>query len=771
MTPSANDWRQVEPYLDELLAMAEEERAPRLASLNDRSPDLASLLQALLDEHRILDNQGFLEEDIVGVPRCWLAGQKLHSYTLVSQIGQGGMGSVWLAQRNDGRFERKAAVKILSIALLGRSGEERFKREGSILGRLAHPHIAELLDAGVTTTGHPFLVLEYVEGDHIDRFCDERALDVEARIRIFLNVLEAVAHAHANLIVHRDLKPSNVLVRNDGEVKLLDFGIAKLLEGEGRNGAPTQLTFEGGHAMTHEYAAPEHVTGGAITTATDVYALGVMLYVLLTGQHPAGPGPHAPAELIKAVVDAEPIRPSEIAGETNATANLTTSNASRRGTTPDKLCRLLRGDLDTIVAKALKKNQSERYTSVTAFADDLERYLSHIPIAARPDTLRYRGSKFIQRNRFAVAAGCLATAAIIVGMGIALYQERVAYKRFQDVRHLAHAFVFDTYDEVAKLEGSLKVREGMVCTGLEYLDNLARDAGSDLELQKEIAAAYVKIGDAEGLPTKTNLGRVGDALLSYKKAADIYQKIAAQDPAYLMDLAKFDLDYAALLRFTHNLKEARELSATAIHTLERLPDRPGFDGELEEAYTKAWCTLADMDEDLGHYRDAWSEASRCGDLAGARVAKARNSQTVMLLAGAEERLGTLAQEVGLLSQAEDALRQDEALLNEMLAAEPSNPGLHRRQAQVHLYRSELYYDDIYADLGDPAKGLQDAKGYLAAAESMTRSDPTNSVAQFSHAIALYRVSFCLREFDVNAAIAMAQDFGANFQSDGSQPGA
>ena len=197
------------------------------------------------------------------------------------------MGTVWLAERNDGRFERRVAVKVLNIALMGKGGEERFKREGRILGRLTHPHIAELIDAGVSPAGQPFLVLEYVEGDHIDRYCDQHRLDVRARVRLFLDALHAVAQAHANLIVHRDLKPSNILVRTDGQAKLLDFGIAKLLEGDGQTGE-SPLTLEGGRAMTPEYAAPEQLKGEAVTTATDVYASGVLLYVLLTGQHPAG---------------------------------------------------------------------------------------------------------------------------------------------------------------------------------------------------------------------------------------------------------------------------------------------------------------------------------------------------------------------------------------------------------------------------------------------------------------------------------------------------
>jgi len=424
-TLKPDEWQALSPYLDQALAISEDERAAWLSSLAEQNPALAAQLVALLDEQRVLAQEGFLEKGRVELPGApGLAGQTIGPYTLLSQIGQGGMGSVWLAERSDGRFERRVAVKFLNIALVGKGGEERFKREGSILGRLAHEHIAELVDAGISVTGQPYLVLEYVEGDHIDRYCDQQRLGVDARIRLFLDVLEAVAHAHSNLVVHRDLKPSNVLVRKDGEVKLLDFGIAKLLEGEGEDGAATALTAEGGHAMTPEYAAPEQLMGAPVTTATDVYALGVLLYVLLTGQHPAGGGFRSAADLVEAIVHTEPTRPSDIVAPTGANAEETTTNAARRTTTPDKLSRLLRGDLDTIVAKALKKNPKERYASVTALADDLRRYLDHEPIAARPDTIVYRAAKFVRRNRLAVALAILAFAASVTGVVATLIQSR-----------------------------------------------------------------------------------------------------------------------------------------------------------------------------------------------------------------------------------------------------------------------------------------------------------------------------------------------------------
>src|ERR1039457_1173105 len=413
-------WLALSPYLDQALEMNDDERAVWLSSLRGQDPALAEQLESLVQEHISLAKSGFMEatptltsENVPG-----LGGQRIGPYTLISPIGEGGMGSVWLAERNDGRFERRVAVKFLHGALVGRGHEGRFKREGNILGRLSHPHIAKLEDAGVSSGGIPYLVLEYVQGDHIDRYCDEHKLDVAARIRLLLDVADAVSHAHSNLIVHRDLKPSNVLVSKDGQVKLLDFGIAKLLEGQGQDGAATKLTIQAGRAMTPEYAAPEQITGAAVTTGTDVYSLGVLMYVLLTGQHPAGAATRSPAELVKAIVDTEPLRLSDVVTSSTSDEVSRAKLAAQRATTPDRLRGLLRGDLDTIVGKALKKNPQERYFSVAALADDLGRYLKREPISARPDTFRYRASKFVLRNRTAVTLTALiglATAAGIIG--------------------------------------------------------------------------------------------------------------------------------------------------------------------------------------------------------------------------------------------------------------------------------------------------------------------------------------------------------------------
>jgi serine/threonine-protein kinase len=526
-TLSPDQWQALSPYLDQALALSDDERDAWLSRLGEQDPALAAQLGALLDEHRVLAQEGFLENGRFALPNsAGLAGQTLGPYTLISQIGQGGMGSVWLARRSDGRFERQAAVKFVSIALTGRATEERFKREGSILGRLIHPNIAELLDAGVSPGGQPYLILEYVDGVAIDHYCDRHKLDVNSRIRLFLDVLAAVAHAHANLIVHRDIKPTNVLVTTGGEVKLLDFGIAKLLEGEGQTGAPTMLTHEGGSAMTPEYAAPEQLSNQPVTTATDVYSLGVLFYLLLTGKHPAGPGPYSPAALIKAVLEDEPARASDAVAANDLAA-------ASHSTTPEKLRRQLRGDLETIVGKMLKKNPGERYSSVTALADDLSRYLGNQPISARPDSFWYRARKFILRNRAPVVAGASALALVIASLSTGLYvanrQRKIAEQRFAQVRQLANKFI-DLDARIRGLQGSTKVRMQMVSDSLQYLRSLESEGHVDKELALDIAFAYVRVAHAQGDPTSPNLGQFAEAKESLGQASKLVDGILADDP-------------------------------------------------------------------------------------------------------------------------------------------------------------------------------------------------------------------------------------------------
>ena len=415
-SPSQANWAQLSPLLDELLDLPEQERQARLAVVRAENPQLGDELAALLTASQSDQVKDFLSKPLLNAvdqtSESTLAGQRLGAYVLESPLGQGGTGSVWRARREDGRFTGAVAIKLLHLSLLGRAGAERFKREGDILARLTHPNIAHLLDAGVTPGGQPYLVIELVEGERIDRHCDAKRLDVNARLALFDKVLAAVAHAHTHLVIHRDIKPGNILVTPDGTVKLLDFGIAKLLEDETTAGEVTELTRDGGRVLTPEYAAPEQLRGEAITTATDVYALGVLLYQLLSGRHPTSPESGTSAEIVRATL------------ETDAQV------MSRAATTPD-LRRLLQGDLDNITAQALRKLPSERYGTVAAFAEDLRRHRAHEPVSARADSLGYRTRKFVRRHRGSVAAGTLTLLAIMGGLVGTVWQAQRAEREKQ----------------------------------------------------------------------------------------------------------------------------------------------------------------------------------------------------------------------------------------------------------------------------------------------------------------------------------------------------
>lgn len=407
-------WQHLSGHLDRVLELPEIEWSDYIAALERDDPLTATDLSRLLGSRR---DRRFAEFLAVGsplaageLPAATLTGRRVGPYVIEAEIGGGGMGSVWKAQRADGRFEGHVAIKLLHLSWLGRIGEQRFQLEGQLLARLDHPNIARLIDAGVLEGGQPYLVLEYVQGEPIDSYCERASLPTEARVELFLHALGAVAHAHRHLIVHRDLKPSNVLVTADGTVKLLDFGIAKLLD-VGAQGAPTQTLMQG---LTPAYAAPEQLLGLPVTTATDVYALGTMLYALLAGRHPFDSAVRAVAqgptgELVKAVL-------TESAPRASAAAEGFLGSG-----------RVLRGDLDNILAKALEKDPADRYGSIGAFADDLVRWLAHEPVLARPLTAGYRVLKFVRRHRAGVATA-LAIAAALVGA------TAFAYAQMMDAR-------------------------------------------------------------------------------------------------------------------------------------------------------------------------------------------------------------------------------------------------------------------------------------------------------------------------------------------------
>ena len=514
-TMDRSRWERVSPLLDELLDLDPAPRAERLTALRGEDPELGAELSEMLQRLDALEHDSFLQSP-AKLPDPGMAGQTVGAYTIVRELGRGGMGSVWLAKRADGRYEGSVAVKFLSGGALLRGSAERFAREGSILARLAHPNIARLIDAGVSADGQRYLVLEYIDGETIDRYCERMALDVTARVRLFLGVLAAVAHAHNRLILHRDIKPGNILVTGAGEVKLLDFGVAKLVDDVTAPAAATELTQLAGRAYTPAYAAPEQVQDGDVTTATDVYALGVLLFGLLGGGHPTAVAGSTTLEQLRAVVEAEPRRLSEAVGRKDGGGAAAAKKAKARA-------RELRGDLDNIVAKALKKVPGERYANAQLMADDLRRYLGHEPISARPDAVGYQLSKFVQRHRVGVAASAVVVLALVVGIGVALWEASEARRQRLQAESLIEFMLGDLRKKLQPV-GRLDVLDAVGEKALAYY--AAQDAGRlDADSLGRRARALHLIGEIAELA-----GNLDEASRLFRRAAESTEELVIRHP-------------------------------------------------------------------------------------------------------------------------------------------------------------------------------------------------------------------------------------------------
>ena len=518
-------WRRLSPILDEVLDLDAVGRAARVAALRSEDAGLADGLEALLLGRERAGREAFLgataaTPDALSVVAASLEGTRIGTYVIEALLGQGGSGTVWRARRADERIGGVVAIKLLHLSMLGQSGRPRFEREGAILARLTHPHIARLLDAGVTAAGQPYLVLDLVAGQPIDQYCDERRLDVDRRLALFDDILAAVAHAHSHLVVHRDIKPNNILVGADGDVRLLDFGIAKLLEG-GAEGAT--VTAEGQRALTPHYAAPEQVQGSAITTATDIYALGVLLYHLLVGQHPTAARTTSPAEVIRALQEVEPVPlPRALAASATRPAREIAGIAADRGTTPERLRRTLRGDMENIVARMLRKDPAERYQTVAALAEDLRRYRANEPVSARPDSIAYRVVKFTRRRRGMVAAAAGVVLALAAGLAGTMTQARRAeahaaqaqLERDNALRQLSYAessneFITFLLDQ----SGSDKpfTMAELLARGEQLLEKqFADDPATRARLQMHLSGLYAQGGQA---------GKAGELLERARHAA------------------------------------------------------------------------------------------------------------------------------------------------------------------------------------------------------------------------------------------------------------
>jgi serine/threonine protein kinase len=591
---SKAEWGELSRLLDDALDMSLELRAAWLDARRAENPRVAADLEALLNREALIDAEGFLDESHAPeLPESsTLAGQTLGSYLLERPIGEGGMGSVWLARRNDGRFEGHAAIKFLSLAVAGPVGEARFRREGSALARLSHPNIARLLDAGVTLTGLPYLVLEFIAGKPIDEWCDAHKLSVDARLRLFQQVLAAVAHAHANFIVHRDLKPENILVTDEGIVKLLDFGIAKLLDQEGAPAHPVTATRGG--AFTYKYAAPEQIRGQSITTSTDVYGLGVVLYELLTGRHPSSPHANTPAEFVVAILDSEYVPLSRAiakgAGVADGDAVMLTND---RSTSPEKLRRILAGDLENIVATALKKDPAERYPTVAALAEDVQHFLDHEPVRARAESLRYRAGKFVRRNRVPVTLAVLA----LLGLAGAAVRERQLRERAESEARKAVAVeqylvgIFGAADPFAPSADKASIGKASDVTARALLDRGADRIDTSLTQQPEVRAEL-----------RGALGRVYANLGVYDKAVrELRRSLADRRSMYGVNnegVAEAMDQLGEVLVSTDSFAEADTLLRGALATRRRL-----F-GNRNEATAASLEHLAALLYDRDAFKDA-----------------------------------------------------------------------------------------------------------------------------------------------------------------------
>ena len=776
-------WSVLSPHLDHALDLPATERPAWLEGLRAGDPVLAGELEALLEEYDRVAATDFLQHS--PAPRATLAGLALGDYTLRAQIGHGGMGSVWLAERSDGRYQGLAAVKLLNASLIGQDGEGRFRREGSILARLRHRHIAQLLDAGVSPAGQPFLVLEHVDGENLDVYCDRRRLGVEARVALFLDVLAAVAHAHASLIVHRDLKPSNVLVDREGTVKLLDFGVAKLLAPDAAGPALT-LTRAGAAALTPAYAAPEQLMGGDITTATDVYALGVLLYELLSGRHPVGADPQAPpSDIVRAVVEREPPRLSST--DTAAAPERVRETARTRGLTSEGLRRALRGDLETIVGKALKKDPAQRYASVGALADDLRRFLDGRPVQARPDTAAYRLRKFVGRHRGGVAVGVVLASLLAWNV----VRERTLRARAEAEAHKARAVeeylvsVFDVADPFAP-----PTQGGGDTTARALLDRGAARVETALsgqpEVQAELSGVLGRIYDNLGLSDAAGpllrkaleqrraaygprhpavaeamdqLGLVLTRQNRYPEAEPLLREALAQRRAFLGDrneATALSLDHlATLLQYRDDLDAAEPLYREAL-AVRRAVHGPGHEkvadslnnlalllhakGRTAEAEPLLREAMAIAARELGE--DHPSTATTVNNLALVLARAGRLDEAEALyrraLAALRKRLGNTHPHVtaglnnlGTMLARKGALQEAEPLVREALALDLQMFG----ENHDHTADSLRNLADILRRKGDFDEAERTARRALAVNRSLFGAEHTQ-VASSLHSLAL-----------------------------------
>ncbi len=671
---------EISAAVAEALELAESERTPFLDGRFAGDPQMRHEAGLLLSHAAIVDD--FLESP---PPAPFSESrERFGPYRVTGRVGEGGMGVVYQAVRDDGQFEREVAIKV--IRSLGAHGEllRRFGTERHVLAQLEHPNIAKLLDAGLSENGEPYLVLEFVRGEPITEWRQSRALPVRDRLRLFQTVCSAVHAAHQQLIVHRDIKPANILVTQEGEPKLLDFGIAKLLMPSPNRTETTNLMAP----LTLQYASPEQARGDAIGTASDIYSLGMLLYELLTSARPYDLSQSNLADAIHTICEQEPPPASQAA--------------------PPARGAQLRGDLDSIVAKALEKDSSRRYSSAYELAADIRRHLAGEPVTARPPSFRYVAGKYIKRHRNAVLASACGLLLLLLSLAAALWQARIArierdlaQRRFQDVRALANSIIFEFHDGVSKLAGATPIRKQMVARSLEYLDKLSKEAGNDVALLVELATAYVRLGDVQGKHSEANLGDVKSAYESYEKAQKVLEKALGLKP----DHRSARIQYGRLLTTRAGQRK-----------FDRAGERDVFLQKAAE-FWESWAREAPSDPDVLH------------GLAAARFQEVFGKPT-------DERLRRW-----------DALRQ---IYEKLLSLAPGNTSRMRNLALVHRYMSGDYN---HVDL---ARGREHALKAMELDEKRVQADGRDAQAKLDLALDLSMVATSYRRLqDLDNAILYA----------------
>jgi non-specific serine/threonine protein kinase/serine/threonine-protein kinase len=692
-------------------------------------------------------------------PQELIGDVRVGPYRLIRELGRGGMGAVYLGVRDDDVFQKRVAVKVLKRGMDTESIVRRFRRERQILAGLEHPYIAGLLDGGTTSDGLPYFAMEYVEGQLIVDYCDARGLDTTERLQLFRQVCSAVQYAHQNLIVHRDIKPANVLVTADGTPRLLDFGIAKLLNPElaGHTLAPTALGLQ---MMTPEYASPEQVRGEPVTTATDIYSLGVLLYELLTGRLPYRLTSRTPADIARVVCESTPERPSTAVTELGEPAVKPAETASEirraemaathRAIGTERLRRRLAGDLDNIVLKALSKEPGRRYASVDQFSEDIRRHLNGLPVIARKDTIGYRAAKFVNRNRGLVAAGTITLLALVAGIISTAWQASVARAeraraeaRFDDVRQLANAALFELHDAIRELPGATPARQLLVSKGMEYLDKLSQDAGDRADLQRELAGGYLKLGDVLGRPFNPNLGDTAGGLANYKKAAAIYESIgaaASPDATLKRELATAYLRLSEILSSSGDTAEALTFArkGLALQTESGDATLPAdARRELVASYTRVGDLLSNTGDTNGALEQRRRAVTMMESIASTAPEDLANLRQLGIV---YQKLGNSLgnpnyPNVGDYAGGLEQLEKSTAVLERAVRLYPNNAMFQKNLAVINSNTA-----DVLLALKRTEEALVRQQKALAAFEDLAAADPSNVVAKNDLAISVYKIA-------------------------------